>query len=211
MQTHISNSLRQNATRIFGRATAAGACVTLTASALLVFSTGVGLAQNHDNGVDDAFLPSPSRTVSTVPGNGDVNPYGVAFIKSNFQAGSGPLHQGDVLVSNFNNKNNLQGTGTTIVRIPKTGAPTTFFQGPAGLGLSTALGTLKSGLVVVGNFPTTDGTFATAKAGSLLVINNQGKLLQSITSPKIQGPWDMALIDRGDEATAFIRMLWTGP
>lgn len=59
-------------------------------------------------------------------------------------------------------------------------------------------------MVVVGNFPTADGTFATAQPGSLLVINNQGKLVQSITSPKIQGPWDMTLIDRGDDAIAFV-------
>jgi hypothetical protein len=30
----------------------------------------------------------------------------------------GALRQGDLLVSNFNNSANLQGTGTTIVQIP---------------------------------------------------------------------------------------------
>ncbi|HEX3472893.1 MAG TPA: hypothetical protein VHT28_17070 [Silvibacterium sp.] len=152
---------------------------------------------------DDAFLPSPVRTASTMPSNGDVNPYGVAFIKNNFQTGSGPLKHGDILVSNFNNVQNLQGTGTTIVRIPASGAPALFFQGTAPLGLSTGLGTLQYGFVLVANLPTADGTSATAQAGSLLVINNQGKLIQAITSPQIDGPWDMTVVDKGDRAIVF--------
>jgi hypothetical protein len=43
-----------------------------------------------------------------------VNPYGVAFVPQIFLAG-GLLKPGDLLVSNFNNKLNLQGTGTTII------------------------------------------------------------------------------------------------
>jgi hypothetical protein len=152
----------------------------------------------------DAFLPSPVRSASTVPTNGDVNPYGVAFIQNNFQTGSGPLQHGDILVSNFNNKNNLQGTGTTIIRVPASGTPTTFFQGTAPLGLSTGLGTLQYGFVVVANLPTSDGTAATAKPGSLLVINNQGQLIQAFSGPGINGPWDATFVDNGDRATVFI-------
>ena len=85
----------------------------LTVVTLLASATGIGLAQHHDS--EDAFLPSPVRSVTTIPANGDVNPYGVAFVPDNFQTGSGPLKHGDVLVSNFNNSANLQGTGTTIV------------------------------------------------------------------------------------------------
>jgi hypothetical protein len=65
-------------------------------------------------------------------------------------------------------------------------------------------------LVVVGNSPTADGTFGTAGAGSLLVINNQGKLIQTITHAAIQGPWDMALVDGGDSAIAFVSNALTG-
>uniref|UniRef100_A0A372ILD6 Uncharacterized protein n=1 Tax=Paracidobacterium acidisoli TaxID=2303751 RepID=A0A372ILD6_9BACT len=150
------------------------------------------------------------RSVSTVPGNGDVNPYGVVFIPRDFQSGSGPLRRGDILVSNFNNAANLQGTGTTIVRIPQSGAQSLFFQGTTPLGLSTALGALRAGLIVVGNFPSKDGTFATATAGSLLVINNRGQWIQSFAGPEIQGPWDMALVDHGDRAIAFIANTLTG-
>jgi len=182
--------------------------ITLTALALLTGATVPGFAQGHDS--DDAFLPSPVRSASTVPPNGDLNPYGVAFVPRNFQTGSGPLKHGDILVSNFNNSANLQGTGTTIVRIPANGSPTVFFQGKAGLGLSTALGTLQYGFVVVGNSPSTDGTSATAGPGSLLVIDNHGKLIQTFTSAWIQGPWDMALVDRGDRAIAFVTNALTG-
>ncbi len=174
----------------------------LTGAMLLVSTPVICLAQGIDT--DDAFLPSPVRTVSTVPSNGDGNPYGVVFVPKNFETGSGPLKHGDILVSNFNNSANLQGTGTTIVRVPAKGSPTVFFQGNAGLGLSTALGTLQEGLVVVGNAPTTDGSSATAQPGSLLVINSQGKLIQTIANAWIQYPWDMALIDRGDRAIAFV-------
>jgi len=178
---------------------------SLSTAALLVFTTAAALAQSHHyNGPDDSFLPNPVRMVSTVPSNGDVNPYGVAFINNNFQTGSGPLQHGDILVSNFNNAQNLQGTGTTIIRVPKTGAPTTFFQGQPGLGLTTALGVLQYGFVLVGNMPTTDGTFATVKPGSLLVINNQGKLIQSFSGAGIDGPWDMTLVDDGDRVRVFI-------
>ena len=181
---------------------------TLTILVFVIGATSIGIAQDHDR--DDAFLPSPVRTVSTVPGNGDGNPYGVAFVPRDFLTGSGPLHHGDILVSNFNNNMNLQGTGTTITQVPKSAPPTLFFQGTAPLGLSTALGTLRYGFVVVGNAPSVDGTSATAGPGSLLVINNHGKLIQTITSDWIQSPWDMALVDHGDKAIAFVTNALTG-
>src|SRR5438874_13649358 len=89
------------------------------------------------------FLPKPFTMFYTVPPNGDLNPYGVAFVPQGFQSGTGPLHPGQVLVSNLNNHMNLHGTGTTIVRL-RVGQPFVFFAGPphpggsTGLGLSTA-------------------------------------------------------------------------
>jgi hypothetical protein len=163
-----------------------------------------GMASSADNDAGDGFLPQ-QRTVSTVPSNGDANPYGVAFVEQGFAAGSGPLKSGDILVSNFNNSSNLQGLGTTIVDVPEAGgAATLFFQGSSPLGLTTALGLLRKGFVVVGNGPTADGTSATASAGSLLVIDNRGNLIQTITDANIQYPWDMALVDLGNHATAFV-------
>jgi hypothetical protein len=195
----------QNGASSLRRNMISGARKTLTAAALLLGCTAIALAQQSSWSAQDPFLPSAARSASTVPSNGDVNPYGVAFIPSNFLVGSGPLVHGDVLVSNFNNKNNLQGTGTTIVDIPANGgAPKLFFQGTAPEGLSTGLGTLQYGYVLVGDLPTADGTAATAQPGSILVINNKGKLIEEFKSSAIDGPWDMTVIDKGDTAAVYV-------
>jgi hypothetical protein len=169
------------------------------AAALVLLPAALLLAQATPESGDPhpAFLPTPPVVVSTVPGNGDVNPYGVAFVPAGFPKG-GALAPGDVLVSNFNDKANQQGTGTTITDAPANGgAPTVFFQGQAPLGLSTALAVLREGLVVVGNFPTSDGTCATAQAGSLLVINSAGQLISTLAESDINGPWDMTVFEQG--------------
>jgi hypothetical protein len=82
------------------------------------------------------------QATSTVPSNGDVNPYGVAFVPKGFPSG-GPLRPGDVLVSNFNNSSNQQGTGSTIVDVSPNGSQSLFFQDTTPSGLTTALGVLK--------------------------------------------------------------------
>src|SRR5215468_2043642 len=97
------------------------------------------------------------RTIaSTVPKNGDVNPYGVRVVRRSV----GRLVKGDVLVSNFNNHRNLQGTGSTIVQIAPDGTTDLFTElaanklpgaCPGGIGLTTALVTLSSGWVIVGS------------------------------------------------------------
>ena len=142
---------------------------------------------------------------STIPKNGDLNPYGVAFVPPGFPAG-GLLSPGDVLVSNFNNSNNLQGTGSTIIKLtPSSGAAPdlkalVFFQGTSPLGLTTALGVLKRGFVLVGSLSTTDGKSDTIKAGPLLFIDRNGKLLGQVDAAKLDGPWDLALKDDFDHA-----------
>src|SRR6202167_1067653 len=61
---------------------------------------------------------------TTVPANGDVNPYGVAQIPRSH----GNLIEGRFLISNFNNSTNAQGTGTTIVQIAPDGTFSQFAQ-----------------------------------------------------------------------------------
>src|SRR5580700_7363736 len=100
------------------------------------------------------FLPK-TIVSSTVPENGDVNPYGVAIVPAGFPSG-GTIAPGDVLVSNFNNSDNLQGTGTTIIKftpsgpVSPAGQASEFFKGSFP-GLTTALGVLKRGFVLVGS------------------------------------------------------------
>jgi hypothetical protein len=156
---------------------------------------------------------------STVPANGDVNPYGVAVVARS----SGKLVRGHVLISNFNNGSNLQGTGTTIVDVAPNGALSVFatisaknLPGPCpgGIGLTTALSVLRNGWVIVGSLPTADGTSATAKAGCLLVLNNQGRVVETFSGVKfntnINGPWDMTALDLGNVAELFVTNVLNG-
>lgn len=157
------------------------------------------------------LLPSPVQTVSTVPADGDLNPYGVSFVPKGF-ASQGLLHSGDLLVSNFNNSANLQGTGSTIIHIGSNNKQTLFFQGKgAEFGLTTGLNVLSSGYVMVGNVPTADGTCATVKPGSLIFLNSNGKEIANLTNETlIDEPWDATVIDHGDFFTVFISNAATG-
>jgi DNA-binding beta-propeller fold protein YncE len=163
---------------------------------------------------DDAFIPRIVNT-STIPANGDVNPYGVAFVPEHFPQG-GAIAAGDVLVSNFNNSANLQGTGTTIVQfaargpLAPPGTAVAFFTSSLP-GLSTALGVLRGGFVIVGNVPTTDGTVATIGQGALQVIDSNGNWLQTWSDAQfLDGPWDLALDDHGDHAHIFVSNVLNG-
>jgi hypothetical protein len=148
---------------------------------------------------------------STVTENGDLNPYAVVIAPVT----SGKIHKGDVLVDNFNNLSNLQGTGGTIIAInPATKAVTLFAklpqnlaQCPGGIGLTTAMTMLTSGWVIVGSMPSTDGTTKTKGNGCLLVFDSSGKLTTVWKGSHINGPWgNMAVIDKGATATLFVSM-----
>jgi DNA-binding beta-propeller fold protein YncE len=121
-----------------------------------------------------------------------------------------------VLVSNFNNGANLQGTGTTIIQLrPRAplappGTANVFFTSPVG-GLSTALGVPRNGFVIVGNVPTTDGTIATIGQGALQVIDRHGQLVRTWSDAKfLDGPWDLAVDDHGDHARIFVSNVLNG-
>jgi hypothetical protein len=156
-----------------------------------------------------------SDGVSTVPANGDVNPYGVAVVSQS----QGKLQRGDVLVSNFNDSANLQGTGSTIVEVSPAGQQTLFAQinasslpgsCPGGVGLTTALAILPGGWVVVGSTPSTDGTTATSGAGCLIVLDSQGTVRETIAGDGIDGPWDMTTLSFGDFAELFVTNVLNG-
>jgi hypothetical protein len=140
---------------------------------------------------------------STVPANGDVNPYGVAVVPRS----TGDLHRGNVLVSNFNDKANVQGTGTTIVQVSPGGKATQFAQitdkaCPGGVGLTTALVSLRSGWVIVGSLPTKNGTIS--GPGCLIVLDQWGHVRETIAGPGIDGPWDMTALDQGGVSELFV-------
>jgi hypothetical protein len=126
---------------------------------------------------------------------------------------TGKLQAGNLLISNFNDKANNQGTGSTLVQITPAGKQSLFAKInartlpgplPGGVGLTTALSVLPGGYVVVGSLPTTNGKSATAKYGGLIVLNSSGKPVSTITGPKIQGPWDMTSTTQGKVTTLFV-------
>jgi hypothetical protein len=158
-------------------------------------------------------LPStPDAKLTTVPASGDVNPYGVALVPAGFPKG-GLLKPGQILVANFNNSTNIQGTGTTIVAITPGQNPSTapvFFTSQS-TGLTLALGVLKSGYVIVGNVPTTDGTFGTIGKGSIQIIDRFGHVVQTLSDPNLlDGPWASTLSDHGNSAQLFVSNVLSG-
>jgi hypothetical protein len=152
-----------------------------------------------------------TQVASTVPANGDVNPYGVAVVP----ASGGRLTAGDILVSNFNDKSNVQGTGTTLVEVSPAGKTSVFANisalpagqtCPGGIGLTTALGVLPGGWVVVGSLPTSHGGVLPAlnPAGCLIVLNDQGTVAETITNSDIVGPWDLTVKASATSAEVFV-------
>jgi hypothetical protein len=184
-----------------------------TASLLLPAALILGVLPNGANAADPAaYLQSIHRhttLTSTVPANGDVNPYAINVAP----VSAGKIQKDDVLVDNFNNDSNLQGLGTTIIDYnPSTrtmklfaSIPRRLAGCPGGVGLTTAMTMLKSGWVIVGSLPSNDGTTATKGQGCLIVLDPEGNVAGTITSPYINGPWgNMAVVDDGEVATLFV-------
>jgi hypothetical protein len=165
----------------------------------------------------DNVVPGPS----TVPSNGDVNPYGIVVVPQS----TGNLVQGGVLISNFNDAANAQGTGTTIVQEMPDGSVSQFAQitqastsgpCPGGIGLTTALSVLPGGWVVVGSLPTSangptdQGTPQGIGSGCLLVLNSTGQLVETWAGNDINGPWDMTSTSFGNTAFLFVTNVLNG-
>jgi sugar lactone lactonase YvrE len=189
-----------------------------------------GIAGGGSAGAEMPFLAgktvSPNQP-STIPTTGaeagDVNPYGVAVVP----ASVGGLHQGAVLVSNFNNAataqnpGGQQGTGSTIMQMSPNGHQSVFATirlapeqtCPGGVGLTTALAVFGNGTVVVGSLPTNGpnaGTSAGEQAGCLIVLNSTGQVVRTISGGHINGPWDMTAAQFGDDAVLFVTNVLNG-
>lgn len=191
----------------------AGTVVAMT-GAVAPLASGA-MAWTGDSFVDP--LVNNTTLASTIPENGDVNPYGVAVVPESHHR----LVEGDILVSNFNNAptaaapGGQQGTGTTIVEISPDGHQSLFATIPAtsvpgGVGLTTALVVLRSGWVIVGSLPTADGSSATAGPGELFVLDANGRVREIIAGHGINGPWDATALDRGRFADVFVSNVLTG-
>lgn len=151
----------------------------------------------------------PILELSTVPTTGpaDVNPYGVSVVPAGFPA-TGTLQPGDILFSSFNDPANVQGTGTTVVRVTPAGARSTFFTSTQS-GLSAALAILKSGFVVLGNVPNTGSGMV--GQGAIQVLDGNGTLVQTVTDANLlSDPWDLTIHDNGSTAQIFVANVVSG-
>ena len=156
-------------------------------------------------------LHHTSVIASTVPGNGDVNPYGVAVVPRS----TGDLFRGNVLVSNFNDKANVQGTGTTIVEVTPSGHQWVFAK------INRNLPQLprrrrpdhrpdraaqRLGHRRLAAHPRA----AISGAGCLIVLDQWGHVRETFTGDGINGPWDMASLDLGSQAVLFVTNVLNG-
>ncbi|MBV8961321.1 MAG: hypothetical protein JO087_21370, partial [Actinobacteria bacterium] len=145
------------------------------------------------------------------PAKGDQNPYGVAVVRRSV----GKLVKGDVLVSNFNNSMNQQGTGSSIMEVSPSGNARVFAVVPQptktkAVGLTTALAELPNGFVIVGSLPAPGGMSANMTAGALTVLNSKGKVVKMLKGGHINGPWDMTAVSQGNKATLFVTNVLNG-
>jgi hypothetical protein len=201
-------------TAMLGLGLVATACSSTSNSATSTSTTPATASAKPAAGTAGSFLGqlrAGSQIASTVPAKGDVNPYGLAVVPTT----TGRLTAGDILVSNFNDKANVQGTGTTIVQVSPAGQATLFadvarlpagLACPGGVGLTTALGILPGGWVVVGSLPTTKTGALPGldPAGCLIVLNDQGAPVETITNKNIAGPWDLAVKSTATSAQVFV-------
>jgi hypothetical protein len=181
----------------------AAVITTVAAAAALLAASGALAASANASTTFIGSLKHTKVVASTVPANGDVNPYGVAVVPRS----TGDLNRGNVLVSNFNNSGNVQGTGTTIVQVSPQGKASLFAHVsdpacPGGVGLTTALVSLRSGWVIVGSLPTVNS--AISGRGCLIVLDQWGHVRSTITGHGIDGPWDMTALDLGNITELFV-------
>jgi hypothetical protein len=181
--------------------------VRLVSGILLGLGVGAGMVLFVQLGVvrtvfaDSLFKPFLPLQVSTIPSNGDTTPYGLAFVPPNFPDDAS-ISPGQLLVSNFNSTT-TPGQGTTIITVdPRSGKTGLFFQGSSPIGFTNALTIARVGLVFGGSLPTSGGT---ALPGPLDVFDAEGHLLTQLESSHlVDGPWGMALNDRGSSAQLFV-------
>lgn len=184
------------------------ACITLLGSGLIGDIFRIHTVHADSNAFIEQFQKANVVSKTTAK-NGDHNPYAVTVIQDSM----GKLVEGNILVSNFDDKNGKKGKGTTLVQVTPNGTVTDFAEIKAdklpskcigGVGLTTGLVILKRGWVIVSSLPTANGDPLTAQDGCLIILDTDGQVVETITAPQINGPWDMAVADFSDVAALFV-------
>ncbi len=193
--------------------TAAVAVATTLAAALIASVAAASVGKPHKNFLSrfHTITHLASMVPKKGPAKGDQNPYGVAVV----QRSVGKLVKGDVLVSNFNNSKNQQGTGSSIMEVSPSGHARVFAVVPRptkakAVGLTTALVEFPNGFVIVGSLPAPGGMSANMTAGALTVLNSKGMVVKTLKGGHINGPWDMTAVSHGNKATLFVTNVLNG-
>jgi hypothetical protein len=183
-------------------------------AAMAILATAAVWLPVYSASADDqkGFLETIHKHVTlttTIPADGDLNPYALIVAP----VSSGLIQKDDILIDNFNDISNLQGTGTTIVDYNPATQKTSLIaklpkhlpECPGGVGLTTAMTMLKTGWIIVGSTPSTDGTTSTKGDGCLIVLDSNGKLINAVSGSNINAPWgNMVTIDNGSSVTLFV-------
>jgi len=167
---------------------------------LLFFCFDLALSAPGLTGVVTPFKLS----ISTVPANGDANPYGVQFIPSGFKCTT--LSANNVLVANFNNATNLQGTGSTVSTLDTsnpTGTAATFYTATTNIGLIT-LNLLSSGFILVGNVPLNMSGNGIGP-GVITVLDCAANVVATLNSANtVTHPWGVSVYETSTKVLLFV-------
>ena len=145
------------------------------------------LVQRTSTSIIGEVNPNPDASFPTVPANGDVNPYGVAFVPSRFPSG-GPLQPGDALVSNFNDSDvTCKGPGRPSSRSVPAGASRSSTRRSPGIGTDDRAWGLETRLRcswVMSRRPTTATAIRSPSAPDyLLILDRSGNLVGTLSNP----------------------------
>lgn len=149
----------------------------------------------------------------TIPGTGDVNPYGVARVKHSV----GNLVEGHLLISNFNKSAASPGKHPVVLDVGPDGSTVVFSRlDPERLpgscleqgGFTSGIVVLRDGWVIVGIMPAA-GEFARS-SGCLVVLDSQGTPVDTFSGSLINGPRDLAVFETDHEAKLFVSNVLNG-
>lgn len=152
-------------------------------------------------------------SVSTVPTNGDLNPYALIFVPEKLHL---PKHvtslfsPGDLLMSNFNNSSNQSATGTTIVQLKPGGTSVSTFFTSSLLGLTGAMNITPRGIIILGNIPQIPGMSGSTGTGAIQFINADGTLLYTLVDCAVTSPWGSYWFQDSDCADSGILFVSNG-
>jgi hypothetical protein len=135
-----------------------------------------------DAGEGNPILPlfTQNLTIGSTMVKGEQNPYGLDVAKSD----SGPIKTGDLVICNFNNAANVQGTGSTILALhPVVGStPTLIAQDPSLLGCDAIALNAANDVSWVAAYKANDNPLVTAT----------GAVVTTLPFGPWHGPWGQA-------------------